>query len=433
VKHSWASLAGLWSASIILATIVASGVPALAELKQLDLIASSQGTVLKFHSDQALPVTVRQAHYNRLVVRVDEAGSRGTILTNFAQAPNVDHVIVKRLPRHRVDITVLGHRLSEPRILFSLSAPPPSTSSVAATAATSPSTPSPSVIARPSAETVVNAIASPPALAAGAGPTVTALPVGGGGHSPSITTNEPATATLLPSSPLPSPLASVLALIPTVNTEAVMATATAKWIQLQPNLIPLLPYGVTGLLLAGLGVFLWKKARQLVTSQAAMAHAVDAPVLPTLRSGTGSTISAAKLSQAKAQKVKATAKKSGNVTLPPAPVLAYDAAGSVGPMASMARQAMASYQQDADTAKKAVKPKAKPAASAQDSLGVTRPTVPTSASLGGGPRSALSAVAQGATNPDIQAFLEAVASQMTQDDRPSAGKTHTNARFVADH
>lgn len=108
--------------ALLVATLLLGTLPQhslAATLTQLELdTTQSAGTRLLLHSSAPLQMAVQKAHYNHVQISLKPVTTTATIHTNFAQAPNVDHVIVKRLDPQTLQINLYGHRLTHPDIRY---------------------------------------------------------------------------------------------------------------------------------------------------------------------------------------------------------------------------------------------------------------------------------------------------------------------------
>jgi hypothetical protein len=78
--------------------------------------------VILHDSQQARPVTVQAASYDQVILKLNQADLPPTLMVNTEDAPLVSHVLVEQSPNGDALITLQGHKLSSPTLLWQVPA-----------------------------------------------------------------------------------------------------------------------------------------------------------------------------------------------------------------------------------------------------------------------------------------------------------------------
>ena len=97
-------------------TALASNTPTLVD--EVEVVRKNQQLFLYLHSNATVVHQSLETSENHLTIELEQITLSPTVRTSYLNAPNVDSIIVKQLPNHKVRLEVDGTDLNEPIIGF---------------------------------------------------------------------------------------------------------------------------------------------------------------------------------------------------------------------------------------------------------------------------------------------------------------------------
>jgi len=114
------------------------GLPSVAKAQLTGLVVEALPTglqVVLHDSQQASPVSITSASYGQVTLQLKQASLPPTLMVNTEKAPLVSHVLVEQNDAGRATITLQGHKLTAPQLLWQVpattSTPPTSSAQTA--------------------------------------------------------------------------------------------------------------------------------------------------------------------------------------------------------------------------------------------------------------------------------------------------------------
>ncbi|MDX2085989.1 MAG: hypothetical protein SFZ03_11440 [Candidatus Melainabacteria bacterium] len=87
-------------------------------LTSIDFVSTVQGTDIFFHTGSIVPYRVLETASDRMVLEVEQVSPERTVKTNFANANNIQQIILQPVGAHKVRLTVRGRHLGVPNVSF---------------------------------------------------------------------------------------------------------------------------------------------------------------------------------------------------------------------------------------------------------------------------------------------------------------------------